>query len=216
MAQPGARLVPIQCGSDSLSRDSRRVKSSTNLKIEHYMATGCTSSAPVPSSLHACSEARFEMAKYYRPHFGFARRQGHVFFDPTSDILYFGPRPGFMAADSQFHTCMAMCDPNELASIRRIAISDSLFWIDHQYRSTTAANLTIRVLRQIATHMHGLKEIFFIPRDQDATGPELLFVQQRMHMQVCAALEIVCEEYPEWKPPPCKMTTLQELSAVER
>lgn len=210
MAQPGHRIVSIQCGNDNLSPlETRKIKSSLDLPSDACSASGCTSTAPIPSILHACAESRSEIAKSYSKYFGFARTQGRVIFNPELDIVFFGPRLGFMAANSQFHTCMTMCDPAELATIERLAISDSLFWLDNQYRSTAAANLTVELLRQVAVHLPNLREIFFVPREEDFE--DTLFVQQRMHMQVCAALEVVCEEHPTWKPPPCKMTTLREL-----
>lgn len=216
MAQPGPRVVSIHCGNDRLSSlDTRKIKSSLDLPSHAYNSSGCTSTASIPSILHACSESRSETAKHYRKYFGFARTRGRVIVNPHLDILFFGPRLGFMAAGAQFRTCMTMCDPAELATIQRLAISDSLFWIDDQYRSTTAANLTMELLRQVAVHLPNLREIIFVPREEDSQGPDALFVQQRMHMQVCAALEVVCEEHPAWTPPPCKMSTLQELQVSQ-
>ncbi|UPK93880.1 hypothetical protein LCI18_004815 [Fusarium solani-melongenae] len=190
---PQTRLVPVRCGSswpgcsDSLSW------------------TGCTSPAPIPANLHACAESRAEALKHYRLEFGFARGPGQVFFNPQYDILYFGPRDGYMAADSQFQTCMSMCDPAELAAVRRLAINDALFWIDATYRSMTAASLTVELLRRIQARMPGLEEIIFVPRAEEspdsASYVEPTMVYVRMARQIQTALATLCEQTPDWKPP---------------
>lgn len=146
--------------------------------------------------------------KHYRLQFGFARGPGHIFFNPVSDILYFGPRHGFMAADSQFHTAMSMCDPDELARVRRVAISDALFWIDSTYRSMTASRMTVELLRRLQARMPGVEEIIFVPRAEeslDSVWPgcqeEPTMVYVRIARQVQTALATLCEQTPDWTPP---------------
>ncbi|KAF4983882.1 hypothetical protein FZEAL_823 [Fusarium zealandicum] len=190
---PQTRLVPLRCGSswpgceDSLSW------------------TGCTSSASIPANLHVCVESRSETLKHYPLQFGFARGPGQVFFNPQHDILYFGPREGYMAADSQFQTCMSMCDPDQLAAVRRLAINDALFWIDTTYRSMTAASLTVELLRRIQARLPGLEELIFVPRAEEdlasACYVEPTMVYVRMARQIQTALATLCEQTPNWKPP---------------
>ncbi|KAL3953517.1 hypothetical protein ACCO45_011473 [Purpureocillium lilacinum] len=155
---PNSRLVPIRCGSGS---PSLREAPARPLGC----TTGCTSGAPIPVNLHVCAESRAEAFKSYSCAFGFARGPGQVIFNPDRDILFFGPRDGYMAADSQFHTCMSMCDQGELACVRRVAISDALFWIDETYRSMTAASLTVEVIKQLALRMPNLEQVYFVPRE---------------------------------------------------
>ncbi|CAK7238817.1 MAG: hypothetical protein STHCBS139747_000236 [Sporothrix thermara] len=83
----------------------------------------CTSPAPIPANLHVCREARIEARRRYALMFGIARRPGHIFFDPARDVLYFGPCDGFMAAEAQLRTILALADPDELAQVRRVALS---------------------------------------------------------------------------------------------
>ncbi|KAF4971689.1 hypothetical protein FSARC_1567 [Fusarium sarcochroum] len=203
---PQTRLVSVQCGSswpgcaDSLSW------------------TGCTSSATIPANLHACAESRGETLKHYGLGFGFARGPGQVFFDPDHDILYFGPRDGYMAADSQFQTCMSMCDPEELAIVRRLAINDALFWVDTTYRSMTAASLTVELLRRIQARMPGLEEIIFVPRAEESPDsvcyvePTMVYV--RMARQIQTALATLCEQTPDWTPPCWRILPLSAFQSV--
>ncbi|KAG6057832.1 hypothetical protein E4U17_000860 [Claviceps sp. LM77 group G4] len=153
----------------------------------HQFFAGCTSDASVPVNLHVCAESRADTLKHFQPAFGFARWPGHIYFNPASDILYFGPQDGYMAADAQFHTCLSMCDPSELASVRRIAISDALFWVGESYNSMTAASLTVEVLRQLSVRMPALQQIIFVPREQDEVSMPVL-TEERMFQQIMMAI----------------------------
>ncbi|KAK5989076.1 hypothetical protein PT974_10574 [Cladobotryum mycophilum] len=206
LSHPGPRLVSIQCGSNISSiSDSAKPQASSRAA-----PNGCTSSTTIPNTLHACAESRREALKHYRPAFGFARGPGHVLFSHDNDIMYFGPRDGYMAAHSQFGTCMALCDPAELARVRRLAINDALFWIDGTYRSMTAASMTTDVLKQIAQRMPGLRELIFVPREEDESSDPAL-VQDRIMQQIQTAMLTVCEQFPSWSPPPWHIVPLSAL-----
>ncbi|KAH7160053.1 hypothetical protein B0J13DRAFT_119881 [Dactylonectria estremocensis] len=197
---PQTRLVPIRCGSN-WSSSLEPIRSGLS------SSTGCTSSAAIPANLHVCAESRTEALKHYRLEFGFARGPGQVFFNPDRDIMYFGPRDGYMAADSQFNTCMSMCDPDQLAAVRRVAINDALFWIDTTYRSMTASSLTVELLRRLQSRMPGLEEIIFVPRDEESLDPmwsdylEPTMVHVRIARQIQTAVETLCAQTPNWIPP---------------
>ncbi|KAK1238730.1 hypothetical protein MKX07_004306 [Trichoderma sp. CBMAI-0711] len=198
---PGPRLVSIRCGSNM----SFVSKPSPDIPHE-----GCTSPAPAPANLHACAESRVEALKAYRPMFGFFRKPGHVWFNPDVDIMYFGPREGFMAADSQFHTCMSLCDPDELASVRRLAVNDALFWIGPSYNCMTAASLTLEMLRQVALRMPGVQELIFVPWEEKVRPDEALAIE-RIRWQIHAALQAIPRMVPAWQPPPWKIARLSQL-----
>ncbi|EGX89310.1 hypothetical protein CCM_07561 [Cordyceps militaris CM01] len=185
---PGTRIVPVRCGGDELAPDSAP---------RLIAATGCTTTTPNPANLSICAESRVEATKSYRRCFGFARQPGRVYFDPRRDVLYFGPRQGYMATDAQFRTCMTLCDRAELAAVRRIAVSDALFWIDDTYRSMTAASLTMDVLRIIRQALPNLVELVFVPREQDEACRDrdhLDHILQRMHQQVVTAINTLTEQ----------------------
>ncbi|KAF4340935.1 hypothetical protein FBEOM_5149 [Fusarium beomiforme] len=200
---PPARLVPMQCGSSWSGP---------------FSWTGCTSTATIPANLHACAESRTEALKYYGLGFGFARGPGQVFLDPDRDILYFGPRVGYMAADSQFQTCMSMCGPEELALVRRLAINDALFWVDTTYRSMTAASLTVELLRRIQSRMPGLEELIFVPREEETPDslsyiePTMVYV--RMAQQIQVAFETLRQQTPDWSPPSWRIISLSAFQSV--
>lgn len=122
---PGPRLVSVHCGSESLSSglDSGRPLPSPS------SAFGCTSQAKIPPNLHVCHESRREALRQYRASFGIARQPGQTFFDSEQDYLYFGPRDGFMASEANLRTVLSLCDPTELAQVRRVAINEALFWV---------------------------------------------------------------------------------------
>lgn len=116
-----------------------------------------------------------------------------------------------MAADAQFHTCMSMCDPAQLAPVRRVAISDSLFWVDGTYSSMAAASLTIEVIKQLASRMPALEQVIFVPREQDeATEP--LLTEERMTRQIQMAIRTVCQQWAHWSPPPWTIVSLRTLT----
>ncbi|QPH16640.1 hypothetical protein C2857_001329 [Epichloe festucae Fl1] len=204
---PTTRLVSMRCGARCPSlHDAQLCTTSMSFM-------GCTSNASVPINLHVCAESRADTLKSFRRAFGFARMPGQMFFNPASDILYFGPQDGYMAADAQFHTCMSMCDPSQLASVRRIAISDALFWVEGSYNSMTAASLTVEVLRQLSLRMPALEQVIFVPREQDeATKP--ILTEERMARQIQMAMRTVCQQTPCWRPPPWVIVSLRTLSAA--
>ncbi|KAG8161887.1 hypothetical protein KVR01_008874 [Diaporthe batatas] len=122
---PGPRLVSVHCGSKSLS-------CGLGGRHDHLgppSSFGCTSQAKIPTNLHVCHESRREALRQYRASFGIARQLGQTFFDSEQDYLYFGPRDGFMASEANLRTVLSLCDPNELAQVRRVAINEALFWV---------------------------------------------------------------------------------------
>ncbi|KAK8915484.1 hypothetical protein VCV18_010181 [Metarhizium anisopliae] len=204
---PSLRLVSIHCGAESASLCNPQSRTITT------SFTGCTSNAAIPVNMHVCAESRAETFKSFRFAFGFVRTPGHIIFNPESDILYFGPREGYMAADAQFHTCMSMCDPSQLALVRRIAISDALFWVDEMYSSMAAASLTTNVIKQLASRMPALEQIIFVPREQDeAIQPA--FTEERMARQIQMAMHTVCQQDSHWRPPPWTIVSLQTLKTA--
>ncbi|KAM0515792.1 hypothetical protein ACHAPE_005871 [Trichoderma viride] len=213
LSLPGPRLVPIQCGSDNISLPESSTISFLASSMTKDLTTGCMSSAPVPASLHVCTESRLETLQTYRPCFGFACGPGRVLFNPELDIMYFGPREGFMAANGQFRSCMNLCNQQELASVRRLAISDALFWLGDLYDSTTAAGLTLEVLRDVATRMTGLQELVFVPWE-DEEGDHEDGVQERMARQIQTAMQSILQECPLWEPPQWNIVPLSELPSM--
>ncbi|KEY69426.1 hypothetical protein S7711_05740 [Stachybotrys chartarum IBT 7711] len=201
LTEPHTRLVPITCGgSPSLYEPSST----------QGHGTGCMSNAAIPAILHACRESRALALQHYGFRFGFARGPGQVAFDPLKDILFFGPREGYMAASSQFHTFMSLCAPADVACVQRIAISDCLFWLDHQYRSMTAGMLTVDVIKQLCLRIPSLIEIIFIPRDEDlGTCPST--TTQRMSQQIQASMDVVRQQFAGWTPPRWRILPLQSF-----
>jgi hypothetical protein len=142
---------------------------------------------------------------------------GQIFFDLDHDILYFGARDGYMASEAQFLTVMSLCDPQELARVRRVAINDSLFWADSTYQSMSAASLTAEVVKQVRCRMPHLRDLIFVPRDENPVYSEqAVFLepavgQMRMFRQIQTAFKTVCEQYPDWNPPEWRVMVLSAI-----
>ncbi|KAK9443866.1 uncharacterized protein VB005_02391 [Metarhizium brunneum] len=202
---PAMRVVSLRCGAESPSLYNMLSCTDTT------SFTGCTSDAPIPVNMHVCAESRAEAFKSFQYAFGFVRNPGHIIFNPDSDILYFGPREGYMAADAQFHTCMSMCDPAHLALVRRIAISDALFWVADTYNSMAAASLSTNAIKQLASRMPALDQIIFVPREQDEVTEPIL-TEERMTRQIQMAMHTVCQQDSHWCPPLWTIVSLQTLT----
>lgn len=117
--------MSVHCGSKSPSC----ALGSGHHHLAPSSSFGCTSQAKIPTNLHVCHESRREALRQYRASFGIARQPGQTFFDSEQDYLYFGPRDGFMASEANLRTVLSLCDPTELAQVRRVAINEALFWV---------------------------------------------------------------------------------------
>ncbi|KAK2009198.1 hypothetical protein LZ32DRAFT_608742 [Colletotrichum eremochloae] len=200
---PPPRVVPIRCGAKSLTFAS-------SAEPPRPSTSGCTSYAAVPVNLHVCRESRHEALASYRLSFGMARNPGQVLFDNAHDVLYFGARDGYMASGAQFFTVMTLCDPADLAGVRHLAINDSIFWIDGVYQSMSAASLTAEFLKHVRLRMPRLERLVFVPRDENPVYDDQIELvpanprgrlEERMARQMEAAMQTVCNAFPDWKPP---------------
>ncbi|CAH0043122.1 unnamed protein product [Clonostachys solani] len=237
---PAWRIVPLRCGSDisapppsSLGPDPDDATTNQSLTGSKPAAIDCSSSALIPANLHTCVESRTQALSHYSLSFSFARQPPHVFFDPRTDILYFGPRhDGYMAANAQFHTAMSLIRPDHLAAARRIAIDDALFQVltppsslpsssspppgdpssssPLLYHSSLAVSLTADCLRQLRRRMPDLEEIFFVPHAPAWHADDPLLVCDTLAYQVQTAIRDVSDQLASsgcepWTPPRWKI-----------
>ncbi len=226
---PQPRIVPIRCGASSLSSSPCPSPPAAAALV------GCTSTAPIPPLLHACHESRTEALRRYALVLGIARQPGRVFLDLEHDILYFGPRDGYMASAAQLRTVLTLAPPHELARIRRVAVSEALFTLDypvppppphrHHHLSSrvppVAASLTVEVLGLLRARLPGLRELIFVPRDENpAYSPSAVLVesavmQKRLARQIDAAMRAVCTDAPPgWLPPEWSIMTVASTSEL--
>ena len=166
-----------------------------------YSVTGCTSPAQIPVAMHTCAESRdYAMSKSYNLYFGFTQGPGQVVFNPDRDILFFGPRDGFMASIAQLFTVTSLCSPLDLSCIRRLALSDALFWTYTTYNSTHAVSLTTDALRCIFTRLPGLEEIIFVPHSKVLCNETDEMTTARITGQVQTALrDLIKKGFEEWR-----------------
>jgi 2EXR family len=208
LSLPPPRIVTIRCGSNSILEQDAHPPPPPS---------GCVSTARIPVNLHTCHESRAEALRTYQLSFGMYRGPGQIFFDFRQDVFYFSARDGFMASDSQFTTAMMLCNQDDLARVQRVAINDALFWISDMYDSMSAATATVRAIDQLRMRMPALRELIFVPREQNPIySNETVFVepaieQMRMQRQIQAAMEAVKEEHPEWSPPTWRIMTLSAV-----
>ncbi|KAI9167376.1 hypothetical protein HJFPF1_03503 [Paramyrothecium foliicola] len=205
LSLPASRFVPIRCGLDADEDDES--------SCSRALTTGCVSTIPIPAALHTCVESREVALESYSLLFGFARGPGQVFFRPDTDILFFGARKGYMAADAQLRTCMSLCAPADLGAVRRVAVSDALFWIGPEYRSMTAGALSVELIHLICSRMPALEEIIFVPREEDLVLPPKK-VMQRMGQQIQASMETISRQVPHWRSPAWRIQPLEPLDAL--
>jgi hypothetical protein len=184
----------------------------------------CASIAPVPSHLHACAESRSVALTHYRLSFPYCGQEPRIFFRPETDILYFGPRPGYMAANSQLQLFLSTTDRAHLATVRRIAVDDAVFWTDGGYRTTQttsrpamgllgmpdnssmqAVSNTVDALGDIRSRMPALEEIIFIPQGgYYAPGTSLDDVRVALRYQIQTAMNNISQRmgaYRTWEGP---------------
>lgn len=186
---PTSRFVTIRCGSDNLDSPVADVPHNNDPTWWTNSSVLCTSPAPVPANLHTCAESRAHALTKYRLSFSYAQQEPRIYFNPNTDVVYFGPRPGYMASNAQFHTFMTLTPPAELAVIKRIAIDDALFWThDTKYWSMLAVSLTTECLKQIHRRMPSLEEIVFVPHQSTWTNDADL-VQKMLADQVMTAMQ---------------------------
>lgn len=145
-----------------------------------------------------------------------------MFLDPERDVLYFGPRDGFMASEAQLRTVLTLCDPRELAAVKRVAVNNALFWaygsggggmdggamvggpgpfnMYHDHHATIASSLLVDMLRLVRARLPGLRELVVVPRDENPlySGAcclvEPAMAQSRLARQVREAMGIVFDD----------------------
>lgn len=183
----------------------------------------CVSPCPAPANLHVCHEARREALKFHRLSFGMYRQPGRIFFNPDSDILYFGSHEGFGASEAHFRTAMSLCSPEDLGSVRQLAINEAVFKVGCKYVHSLAAD----VLALVRSRMPALEELVFVPAgaveaedvaysgyDADLVLIDIGGTKETIEMsrQVKMALRDFCERYPDWKKPKCRIMAMVRSS----
>ena len=146
------------------------------------------------------------------------RSPGRIFFNPESDILYFGRCEGYGASAAQFCTVMALCAPEDLARVKRLAINEAVFKVGCKYVHSLAAD----VLEHVRARVPKLEELVFVPAregelilaDEYDFGSTLVDISLTgetagMAAQVQAAVQDFSEKHPDWERPRCRVTALE-------
>jgi hypothetical protein len=98
---------------------------------------GCTSPTLIPSNLHINREARNEALLSYNLSFNIHHERAKIFFNPAIDILYFGPKEGYLDSFKQFTDASSMIVKSELAKVKRLAVHENLFSQSNENVSAT-------------------------------------------------------------------------------
>lgn len=186
---PTSRLIPVNCLTDLSSRAASSTKASP----------GCTSAAPIPSNLHACSESRAHaLDTRYEHSLSFARSPPALLLDPRADVLYFPRLDGFMASASNFHAAVTLCAPADLSAVERLALHGDVFGTgtgeadDAFYWSGLAIERTVEVLGLVRERLAGVGEIVFVSR----RGSHRV---TRLEEQIaCAIRDMDWKDCPPW------------------
>lgn len=88
---------------------------------------GCTSPTPIPGTLHVNRESRNEALLSYKLSFGIPHGRAKVFFNPALDVMYFGPRQGYLNSFKQFANACTMIRKDEMMTMGRLAVHADLF-----------------------------------------------------------------------------------------
>jgi hypothetical protein len=98
---------------------------------------GCTSPTAIPSILHTSREARHEALLFYNLSFNIHHGTAKIFFNPAIDVLYFGPKEGYLDSFKQFADASSMIVKSELANVKRLAVHENLFSQSNEHVSAT-------------------------------------------------------------------------------
>lgn len=82
-------------------------------------------------------------------------------------MVYFPPLPGYMTAASNFHTCLTLCDPQDLGRIERLAVHEDVLSTgtgDDWYYSGLAVQRTVEALGMMRERLYGVGECVFVAR----------------------------------------------------
>lgn len=93
----------------------------------------------------------------YHPH--------KIFSYAVGDVLFFGPRSGYMASVAQLCTFLTLCSPADLAYVEKVAINDAIFWVQGAHNPVTSKRLTNELMKDLCLRMPKLQYIFILIRD---------------------------------------------------
>jgi hypothetical protein len=129
LSLPGPRIVPLKYTYAPANLSHR---------TSHDRAKrGCTSPTLIPSNLHTNQEARNEALLSYSLSFNIPHGRAKIFFNPSIDILYFGPKEGYLDSFKQFADASSMIVKSELAKVHRLAVHENLFSQSNENVSAT-------------------------------------------------------------------------------
>ena len=112
-----------------------------------------TSSCPIPGVLHACCDSRRLALTRWKLCFAFEKQPAKIFFDLSSDILYFG----------RYFDCMLtfkeMCNKADRRAVRKIAFHLQQQWESEYYEA--GEDLAVTLHRDFPV----LNEVVFVEKD---------------------------------------------------
>lgn len=110
----------------------------TSHRSSHEQAMrGCTSPTAFPNILHTNREARHEALLYYTLCFNITHGVAKIFFNTAIDVLYFGPKGGYLDSFKQFADASSMVSKSELVKVKRLAVHEDLFSQSNEHVSST-------------------------------------------------------------------------------
>lgn len=107
-----------------------------------------------------------------------------------------------MASEAQLRTVLTLCDPAELAHVQKVAVNDAVFCAPAAGDTKVAISLLVDVVQLLHTRLPGLRELVFVPRDEnplysaDACLVEPAMAQSRLSRIMKEAMAVVFGDQP--------------------
>ncbi|KAI0123857.1 hypothetical protein BJ170DRAFT_98963 [Xylariales sp. AK1849] len=205
---PDSRIVSIHCDAKPSPGPSAPFEARTH-------ECSFTSSAVIPASLHVCRESRSEALREYQLSFGTLHQPGKVFFNDSTDVLYFGARSDFRTSRSQFSAFLESIPPRQLARVRRLAVNAAVVWENPSGPVSFA--ILKRCLTLINRHLSHLEKLIFVRHeDNPIYSPDSVFIEEnggdkRLRRWLLHSIEYLEEHHFIWSLPPW---TIMDMSAV--
>ena len=194
---PGPRIVPIHYTYTSSD-------STTPTPHDGFMV-GCTSIAQIPANLHTNHESRREALRSYELSFKLQYSQAKAFFNPTIDVLYFGPKNGHLDSFKNFYTAGTMMAHSDRSKVTRFAVHEDLFYRSEDIVSSARIIDFWEILER---NFENVQQVVVVTRDRGTRHCRLRWCNLVAEIQY--SLDEVVAQGRKWEVPVWDIVTLPE------
>jgi hypothetical protein len=147
--------------------------------------------------------------------FGIGQGPGRIYINPSVDTIYFGPRDGYAASQSQLHTFMSRVAADDLRAVHQVAINETLIpgcYTTVDGRLLAGIGLPIdQVLLQVCTIFSQLEQLTIVWGDNnpiystDSVFAEPRIANRLIERRIRKGIQAIEEKHTQWKPPAWKV-----------